>query len=165
MVKEGQQQHRISPASDLFLSLRPLTAEIPCGSFKAAVLYPHHKNTAMSCSLGTETFSDAPLLPQLLPLRGDFPCCLLTPLLPAMLAAGTGAHPRSPSQRLPMELRALDRLHRVGAWQLRGEPLLTTGIASLRRADVLHYLPESTNRFSQPLSLLNCKEKAPSPTG
>lgn len=164
-MKEGQQQHRISPASDLFLSLRPLTAEIPRGSFKAAVLYPHHKNSAMNCSLGTETFRDAPLLPQLLPLRGDFPCCLLTPLLPCNAHCRHGSTSPVPQPAAPHGAARPGSPPSSGSLAAPWRALLTTGIASLRRADVLHYLPESTNRFSQPLSLLNCKEKAPSPTG
>lgn len=95
----------------------------------------------------------------------DFPCCLLTPLLPCNAHCRHGSTSPVPQPAAPHGAARPGSPPSSGSLAAPWRALLTTGIASLRRADVLHYLPESTNRFSQPLSLLNCKEKAPSPTG
>lgn len=72
----------------------------------------------------------------------------------------------SPSQQLPIEIPAWNFLTEAAeAGSALWTALPHAGISLLQKADVLHSISESTNMFLQPLSLLNCKEQAPNPTG
>lgn len=93
---------------------------------------------------------------------GDFPSFAFHPLpcLPSHDAAlDKIPQPTAPCGNFSLEFSPRGRR----GWQCPLESPVTRWCFTA--ADVLHSIAESTNMFLQSLSLLNCKEQAPNPTG